>query len=37
VATLDEVEKDLEAARAAFRDLMGKDLPAYRRAMADRK
>jgi hypothetical protein len=37
VATLDEVEKDLEAARAAFRDLMDKDLPAYRRAMADRK
>jgi photosystem II stability/assembly factor-like uncharacterized protein len=33
VATLAEVEKDLEAARAAYRQLMDKDLPAYRQAM----
>jgi len=36
-ATLDEVEKDLDAARAAFRDVMDKDLAAYRKAMAERK
>ena len=36
-ATLDEVEKDLDGARAAFRNLMDKDLTAYRKAMAESK
>ena len=31
-ATLAELEKDLEAARAAYRQLMDKDLPAYRKS-----
>jgi hypothetical protein len=33
-ATLEELEKDLDAARAAYRQLVEKDLPAYRRVMA---
>ncbi len=32
IATLAELEKDLEAARAAYRDVMEKDVPAYRRS-----
>jgi formiminotetrahydrofolate cyclodeaminase len=36
-ATLDEIEQDLEAARAAYQDLIDKDLAAYRKATADRK
>jgi len=36
-ATLAEVEKELESARVAYRELMAKDLPSYRRAMAERK
>lgn len=37
VATLETIEKDLDAARAAYRELMDKEVPAFRRAMADRK
>ena len=37
VATLETIEKDLDAARAAYRGLMDKEVPAFRRAMADRK
>jgi photosystem II stability/assembly factor-like uncharacterized protein len=36
-ATLAEIEQDLAAARAAYRELMDKDLPAYRRATVDWK
>jgi photosystem II stability/assembly factor-like uncharacterized protein len=36
-ATLAEIEKDLEAARTAYRELMDKALPAYRKAMAERR
>jgi len=37
VATLETIEKDLDAARTAYRGLMDKEVPAFRRAMADRK
>ncbi|HEY3380419.1 MAG TPA: hypothetical protein VGK32_01550 [Vicinamibacterales bacterium] len=37
VAVLDTIEKELGAARTAYRELIDKDVPAYRRAMADRK
>jgi photosystem II stability/assembly factor-like uncharacterized protein len=34
---LASIEKDLDAARSAYRGLMDTDLPAFRRAMADRR
>lgn len=37
VTTTLAIEKDLDAARAAYQDLIDKDLSAYRKAMADRK